>query len=73
MNNKTKLIQWINEYKGTIEGSGSYYLSYKIAVQTIEEIFDNGIHIYKDNEGFPTHFFLDDYVYIFGSGIYKKD
>lgn len=38
---------------------------------SIEEVLGSCPYIHQDDDGFPTHFFYNNYVYFFGGGIYK--
>lgn len=55
-------------YKEYIEGGAT---NPEAAKGSVQEVLESDPYIYKDDDGFATHFFFDKYVYFFGGDIYK--
>ena len=55
-------------YKEYIEGGAT---NSEAAKGSVQEVLESDPYIYKDDDGFSTHFFIDKYVYFFGGDIYK--
>lgn len=55
-------------YKEYIEGGAT---NSEAAKGSVQEVLESDPYIHKDDDGFPTHFFIDNYVYFFGGNIYK--
>ena len=55
-------------YKEYLKGGAS---NIEAAKDSIKEVLGSCPYIHQNDDGFPTHFFYNDYVYFFRGGIYK--